>query len=114
VVAITRDTELALLPLDRLPVLPTPCIRAAGPDGLLLDRRNLHADLPGLVPVATVAVVGARVGADPTLLRRVLAAAGADGLRWHAAPDAVVFRIDPAASAGLERTLHAVLLESPR
>jgi len=112
VLAIAADTQLAHGPLSLLDTLPTPCVRAAGPDGLLLDRRNLHADLPGLVPAATVAVVGARVGADPTLLRRVLGAAGADGARWRAAQDAVVFTVDPARAAGLERSLHEALLEA--
>jgi aspartate kinase len=111
--AITSDDQLARAPLDVLDALPAPCVRAAGPGWVLLDRRNLHADLPGLVPAATVAVVGARVGADPTLLRRVLVAAGARAPQWRAAADQVVFEVEPAAAAGLERALHAALLEVP-
>ncbi len=113
IVAITADMQLARAPLTLLDRLPTACVRVAGPDGLLLDRRNLHVDLPGLVPAATVAVVGARAGADPTVLRRVIAAAGPDASRWRAAVDAVVFEVDPARAAGLERALHAALLENP-
>ena len=113
IVAITADTQLAWAPVTLLDALPAPCIRTAGPDGLLLDRRNLHADLPGLVTAATVAVVGARAGTDPTLVRRILAAAGPYAARWHAAADAVVFRVTPDAAAALERTLHAALLEYP-
>ena len=93
--------------------LPAPCIRSAGPDGLLLDRRNLHAELPGVTPTATVAVVGARAGADPSLLAQVLAAADRAADRWRASADAVVFEIEPAAAAGLERALHAALIEVP-
>lgn len=113
IVAITADTQLASAPLSLLPSLPAPCVRFASPDGLLLDRRNLHADLADLVPAATVAVVGARAGADPTLLRRVLVAAGTRATRWHAAADAVVFHVDPEAAALLERDLHASLVETP-
>ncbi|MFZ5478661.1 MAG: aspartate kinase [Myxococcota bacterium] len=111
IVAVTTDTQLAAAPLAMLKDLPTACVRDAGPDGLLLDRRNLHADLPGLVPAATVAVVGARVGADPALLARVLEAAESAGSRWRAAADAVVFRVEPVASAPLERALHKALVE---
>ncbi|MES2641579.1 MAG: aspartate kinase [Myxococcota bacterium] len=113
ILAITADTQLARGPLALLPSLPTPCIRAAGPEGLLLDRRNLHADLPGLVNAATVAVIGARAGTDPGVLARILNAAGPDATRWHAATDAVVFEVAPARAAGLERSLHSALLESP-
>jgi aspartate kinase len=111
VIAVTADTQLAEAPLTMLRDLPTACVREAGPDGLLLDRRNLHADLPGLAPAATVAVVGARVGADPAVLARVIEAAGTPGFRWRAGADAVVFRVPPAESASLERTLHARLVE---
>ncbi|MDP2317439.1 MAG: aspartate kinase [Pseudomonadota bacterium] len=111
IVAIAADTQLAWGPVTLLAALPTACVRAAGPEGLLLDRRNLHADLPGLVPAATVTVVGARAGADPGTLSRVLQAAGPDGLRWRAAADAVVFAVDPVRAPGLERALHLALLE---
>lgn len=113
IAAITADTQLAWAPLSLLGDLPAPCIREAGPDGLLLDRRNLHAELPGLVPAATVAVVGTRAGADPALLARVLGAVDPRTTRWRAAADAVVFTVEPAVAAGLERALHAALLENP-
>lgn len=113
VVAVTRDMELWRAPLSLLGDLPAPCVRSAGPGGLLLDRRNLHTALPGVEPTATVAVVGARAGADPILLGRALAAAGRATDRWQASADAVVFEIDPAAAAGLERALHAALIEVP-
>ncbi|MDP2304395.1 MAG: aspartate kinase [Pseudomonadota bacterium] len=113
IVAIAADTQLARGPLALLDKLPAPCVRAAGPDGVLLDRRNLHAELPGLIPAATVAVVGARAGSDPTVLLRILNAAGPDATRWRAAADAVVFEVDPARAARLERALHAGLLECP-
>lgn len=109
VVAVTADTELGLWPVERLGELPTACVRHAGPDGVVVDRRNLHAALPGLVPVATVAAVGSRAGADPGLLARILAAAGPRP-GWHASADAVVFRIPPGEVAGLERALHAALV----
>lgn len=113
VVGITADTQLAWAPLDLLPRLPTPCVRYASPAGLLLDRRNLHLDLPELVPAATVAVIGARAGADPRLLGKILdLRAGADG--WHAQEDAVIFRCDPAEAMAFERRLHDALVGAPR
>ena len=112
VVAVTADNQLALAPLSLLPSLPTACIRFATPDGLLLDRRNLHADLDGLAPAATVAVVGSRVGAEPALLARIVAAANGAFDGWHAAADAVVFRADPARSSALERDLHRALVSA--
>jgi hypothetical protein len=48
------------------------------------------------------------------VLARVIEAAGSVGSRWRAGADAVVFRVAPAASAALERSLHAALVESPR
>lgn len=114
VAAVVTDKQLGTLPLSALSLLPTACVRRAGPDGLLVDRRNLHADVPGLVPAATVAVVGARVGAEPSLLAKVLEAAGPSSDRWHSAADQVVFHVAPEAASPLERALHAALLESPR
>lgn len=106
VVAVTRDMELAEAPLSLLAELPTACVRAASPEGLLLDLRNLHGALPGLRPVATVAVVGSRVGADPRLLAKLLAEGPP---RWSASADAVVFRCAPEEAASVERRLHALV-----
>ncbi len=114
VLAIAADAWLARAPLALLPDLPTSCVRFAGPAGLLLDRRNLHADLAGLVPAATVAVVGARAGADPAVLRRTLAAAGTPTPVWRASANTVVFEVEPARAAALEQALHAALLEAPQ
>jgi aspartate kinase len=110
VVAITADTQLGRVPLSRLADLPTACIRSAGPDGLWVDRRNLHAELPFVTPAATVAVVGARAGADPALLGAILAAAGDLAGGWHADADAVVFHTEPTRCADLERALHRSLV----
>jgi aspartate kinase len=114
VVGVTADTQLAEAEIAALAELPPGCVRAAGPEGLLVDRRNLHADLPFLRPAATVAVIGARVGADPRMLARVLDALGADpAVRgWRADADAVVVRVHPEASAALEARLHRALVES--
>jgi aspartate kinase len=102
-VAVVADTQLGLWPLDRLGELTTPCVRHADGRGLLVDRRNLHAELPGLAPAATVAVVGARVGQDPRLLANILANGRGE---WHAEADAVVFRVAPEEAAALEAKLH--------
>lgn len=109
ITAITADIQLAWAPVTRLGDLPTPCVRMADPSGMIIDRRNLHTDLPGLLPAATVTVVGARAGADPTLLRRILAQ-GEGALGWHASADAVTFRMDPATTPAFERRLHEALL----
>jgi aspartate kinase len=117
IIAVTRDVELGWLPLARLGELPTACVRAASPNGIVVDRRNLHADLPGMEPAATVTVVGARLGADPALLAQVLALAADASLHlsdWHATADAVVLRVEPGASAAVERRLHEALLAPPR
>lgn len=103
ILAVTADTQLAEGPLSLLASLPTACIRSADPSGLLVDLRNLHGEVAGLTPVATVAVVGARVGADPGLLGRIVAAGPA---RWSASVDAVVFRVPPDDARVTERTLH--------
>ncbi len=116
VVAVTSDTQLAWLPLDRLDALPTACIRSASPAGILVDRRNLHADLGSLEPAATVAVVGSRLGADPSGVAEVLRAQARGGLpivEWHASADAVVFRVEAGVAAALERELHDALIGSP-
>jgi hypothetical protein len=115
-VAVTADLQLGAVPIDRLAELPPGSVRSAGPDGLVVDRRNLHADLPFLVPTATVAVVGARVGADPTMLARVLGAL--EPLRglvrgWRADADAVVVRVDPETAPRVEVELHRALVEPP-
>lgn len=112
VAAVVADTQLAWGPLALLASLPTACVRHAGPHGLLVDRRNLHAVLPGFAPAATVAVVGARVGAEPSLLARVLEAAGPSSDRWRSSADQVVFQVEPEAAPTLERALHRSLLES--
>lgn len=113
VVAVTADTHLGWVPVDALDQLPTACIRVASPAGVVVDRRNLHRALPGMLPTATVAVVGSRIGADPEGLQRVLTAQRAGGLPiadWQAAADAVVFRVDVGLAAALERQLHDSLL----
>ncbi len=116
VVAVTSDTQLGWLPATLLPTLPTACIRTAGPGGVVVDRRNLHRDLPDLVPTATVAVVGSRLGADPAGVGEVLAARARGGIPivdWLASADAVVFRVDAGLAAALERQLHDALLAPP-
>lgn len=75
VVAVTADTDLGACGLDRLGDLPAAAIRFASPAGLLVDRRNLHAQLDFLSEAATVTVTGSRAGSDPEVLGRVLAAA---------------------------------------
>lgn len=113
VAAVVADTQLAAAPLLMLRDLPTACVRSAGPDGLLLDRRNLHGEIAGLQPAATVAVVGARVGADPAMLARVITATSSSPIEgWHATADAVIFRVPPDHAAPLERLLHRSLLET--
>lgn len=112
VVAVTADTQLASCGLDRLGSVPAAAIRFASPAGLLLDRRNLHAELGFLADAATVTVTGSRAGSDPAVLGRVLAAArqaDAGALGWHSAGDAVVFRVEPERAAAVERALHAGL-----
>ncbi len=110
VAAVVCDTQLALLPAASFAALPGPCLRAAGPWGLLVDLRNVHGELPGATPVASVAVVGTRVGADPERLRAVLEVAaaelGAPPERWWAGADAVVMVVNSSAAAALERRLH--------
>jgi aspartate kinase len=114
VVAVTADTQLGRWPLEQLEALPTACVRHADASGVLVDLRNLHAPLEGMVPAATVAVVGTRAGADPRTLARTLQAAGAHCGTvppWHADADAVVFSCAPSLAAGLERALHRALVE---
>jgi hypothetical protein len=113
VVAISRDDELGWLGLEHLSRLPAPCIRHASAEGLLIDRRNLHAPLNDLRPAATVSVVGARAGQDPKILSKILDAEASTGnfaKRWYATADAVVFHTPPEASASLERALHHLLV----
>lgn len=111
VIAITADTQLGWGPLSLLDQLAVPCVRAATPEGLYIDLRNLHAPIAALTPVATVAVVGARAGADPHVLRRILAVA--DLPRWWASADAVVFPVPVADAPAVEARLHAGLLVEP-
>ncbi|MEN9786078.1 MAG: hypothetical protein RLZZ299_1342 [Pseudomonadota bacterium] len=115
VVAVTSDTQLGRLPLGSLASLPTACVRHADASGVVVDRRNVHADLPGLEALATVTVVGARAGADPGCLGRILdAVSGVEGIvRWHASADAVVFDTSVARAPALEGLLHAALAEVP-
>jgi aspartate kinase len=120
VVAVTADTQLGRIPLARLGELPTACVRHADGAGVLVDLRNLHAPVAGIDPAATVAVIGTRCGADPSVLGRILDAAAAWSpddagrvARWHATADAVVFDVPPPYAAALERTLHERLLENP-
>lgn len=110
--AVTRDEELGFLALDRLADIPVPCVRIAGPWGVLVDRRNLHGALAGMEPAATVAAVGARIGQDPRLLHRLLSVATTAHWHvtsWHATVDAVLFRLPPERSAALEKALHDLL-----
>lgn len=104
-VAVTADTELAAGPLDLLGALPTACVRHADPQGVIVDLRNLHGTVDGLTPIATVAVVGARVGADPRRLRAVLGLLPV-GTRWYASADAIVVVTDRASASVIERSLH--------
>lgn len=115
VVAVTADTQLGRMPLGALASLPTACVRHADAGGVVVDRRNVHAELPGLEPVATVTVVGSRAGADPACLLRILdAVSGVAGIaRWHAGADAVVFETSVACAPALESLLHAALAEVP-
>ena len=116
IVAVTADTQLATCGLEHLGDLPAGCLRESSAAGLLLDRRNLHAPLPFLQDAATVAVVGSRAGADPTLLRRILSAAApvlTSSDTWRSAGDAVVFMVEPTHAARVERALHVALIESP-
>lgn len=110
VAAIVSDNQLGLGPLALLDSLPGPGVRAAGPWGVLVDLRNLHAPVEALVPVATVAVVGARIGADPRRLASVLAATrhllGGEPEGWWASADAVVMVVKTSVAASLERHLH--------
>lgn len=110
VAAIVADDQLALGATSQLAELPGPCVRAAGPWGVLVDLRNLHAPLASLERVGTVAVVGTRVGADPSRLAAVLSAANAGLVRppavWWAAADAVVVLVKTSEVASLERHLH--------
>lgn len=111
VVAVVTDVELAVAPLASLAQLPTPCVRFADSQaGLVIDRRNLHAAVAGLEPMATVAVVGTRAGSDPALLRQIVAA-GADAPRWWASADAVTFLVKSSDATSLERHLHLVFVE---
>ncbi|MBM4392091.1 MAG: aspartate kinase [Deltaproteobacteria bacterium] len=112
VVAVVRDTELASGPLAFLSQLPGPCVRRADDRGLVVDLRNLHAAVPGLEPVATVAVVGTRVGSDPTLLAATLAAAEGRHEGFWAGADEVVFRVKCSGAASLEGHLHLALLST--
>lgn len=110
VAAVVADTQLAHMPSSALAGLPGPCVRAAGPWGVLVDLRNVHGELPGAVPAATVAVVGSRVGASPARLAAVLAeserALGAPPEVWWSSADAVVLLVNSSAAAALERHLH--------
>lgn len=109
VIAVCADTQLGRWPLARLAELPTACVRHGDPSGVIVDRRNLHAELPGLEPVATVAVVGSRVGADPGWLSRILHVSGSSP-SWHASADAVIFAVAPSEAPALERRLHDALI----
>ncbi len=112
--AVVTDRELLYAPLSWLPRVPTACVRAASPVGLVLDRRNLHTDLPDLLPVATVSVIGRRVGADPKILAEVLDVSSRTGeeLRdWWASSDSVTIRVAPLGASELERALHGHFCE---
>lgn len=117
VAAIVADDQLALGSNADLVDLPGPCVRAAGPWGVLVDLRNVHAPMAGLERVATVAVVGTRVGAEPASLAQVLGAfeSGLGGLptRWWAGPDAVVAIVKVSEASALERHLHFSLVRDP-
>jgi aspartate kinase len=114
--AVVRDSELLLLSIAELAGLEPTCVRAAGPWGVLVDPRNLHAELPAAVAVATLAVVGGGIGASPACIRGVLAATdvvlGGAPIAWWAGTDAVVVVVNSSAAASLERHLHFSLIES--
>lgn len=113
VVAVVADLQLTLVWGDAWISLPTPCIRAAGPWGAVVDCRNLHGAQPG-EPIATVAVVGARCGADPTRIVEVLGQAsaclGEPPRQWWTSTDALVLVVKSSAAARLERHLHCSIL----
>ncbi len=113
VVGVVADVQLALVSAEAWATLEAPCIRAAGPWGAVVDCRNLHGAPPG-VPIATVAVVGTRCGADPTRLVEVLALAaaclGESPERWWASADAVVLVVKTSDAPALERHLHFSML----
>ncbi len=121
IVAVTADTQLATCELRHLTDLPSAAIRFASPEGVLVDRRNLHAPLDFLREAATVTIVGSRAGADPELLGRILVAThgccagGVDtttapptriAFDWHATGDAVILRVPPAEAARVELEIH--------
>lgn len=113
IIALTRDEELAWLPLARIHEVTAPCIRSASPHGILVDRRNLHAPINNLTPAATVSVVGARVGQNPHILSHVLDVASRSGEippLWQATVDAVTFQIEPSKASALEAHFHKHLL----
>jgi aspartate kinase len=106
IVSVVSDSQLAQLPLAALSTLPGPCVRFADASRVIIDLRNLHSAVAGQLPVATVSVVGERVGADPTLLGKVLQAAGSLPDHFWTSTDAVSFLVNSSAAASLERHLH--------
>jgi aspartate kinase len=117
VAAIVRDNDLLLAPEAALDALTVACVRAAGPWGVVVDRRNLHGELAGARPIATVAVVGSGAGADPAVVRSVLrlaaARSGEPPEAWWSTADAVVLLVKSSVAADLERHLHFSLMEQP-
>ncbi len=110
--AVVSDAQLALAPLSMLGQLPGACVRRAHPGGLLVDTRNLHGAVSELTSVATVAVVGSGVGAEPRLLAGALAAAAGSHLDFWAGADAVVFLVKSSVAPSLERHLHLALISA--
>ncbi len=112
-VAVVADVQLALVSAAEMGLVETPCIRAAGPWGAIVDCRNLHGTEPG-VGVATVAVVGARCGADPARLKEVMCLAsaclGEAPELWWASTDAVVLVVKSSDATRLERHMHFSIL----
>ncbi len=113
--AVVRDSELLFAPIGVLSGLEVPCVRAAGPWGAVLDARNLHTPVPAAVQVATVAVVGAGIGASPEWVQSALAAAEVSlaepPIGWWSSADAVVLVVKSSAAASLERHLHFSFVE---
>ncbi len=111
IVAVTSDVSLARVSLAEITALPPGSIRYADAAGALVDLRNVHGTLPGAVPAATVAAIGARAGSNPKSILAILEAAGPVS-GWRADADAVVLCVDPETCADTERRLHRALLEA--
>lgn len=114
-VGIAVDDQLLLLPLDGVPASAEGALRlcttGAGVPQALLDARNLHGQLAGAQPVATVTAVGRRVVQDPATLRRALAAvADQPVLHWQSAGEQLTVVLPRPAAPAAAAALHAALV----